>query len=96
MKVVISSRAESDLLAIHAYFSERNPASADRIITRLFQRFDELCDFPFLGADRSELRPSLRGILTDGYVSFYMIEPDRIVIVRDLDRRMNIEEKFAE
>ncbi|NVN85202.1 MAG: type II toxin-antitoxin system RelE/ParE family toxin [Rhodopseudomonas sp.] len=96
MKFVLSSRAEADLLAIHAYFSERNPAAADRTITRFFQRFDELCEFPFLGPDRSELRASLRGILVDGYVVFYMIEPNQIVIVRVLDGRMNIEGQFAE
>jgi toxin ParE1/3/4 len=95
VKVVISARAEADLLAIHGYISQQNPAAADRIITRFFQRFDELCEFPFLGPDRSELRASLRGILVEGYVAFYMVEPDRIVIVRVLDGRMNIEGQFA-
>lgn len=94
MRFVISSRAEADLLAIHSYFSDRNPAAADRIITRLFRRFDELCDFPFLGPDRGELGPALRGILVDSYIAFYMIEPDQIVVVRVLDSRMNVEEKF--
>jgi toxin ParE1/3/4 len=70
VKFVISSRAEADLLAIHSCFSERSSAVADRIIARLFQRFDELCEFPFLGPDRSELRPSLRGSVADGYVAF--------------------------
>ncbi|ABD90324.1 type II toxin-antitoxin system RelE/ParE family toxin [Rhodopseudomonas palustris] len=96
MKVVLSSRAEADLLAIHGYFSERNPAAADRIITRLFHRFEELVEFPFLGRDRSELRASLRALVVDRYVAFYLVESAQIVIVRVLDGRMNIDEEFAE
>lgn len=96
MKCVISSTAEADLLAIHAYLSERNPAAADRIITRFFHRFDELCEFPFLGPDRSELRASLRGLRVDGFVAFHIIEPNQIIVVRVLDGRMDIEGKFAE
>jgi toxin ParE1/3/4 len=95
VKFVISSRAETDLFAIYSYFSERSSAVADRIVTRLFQRFDELCEFPFLGPDRSELRPSLRGVVMDNYIVFYVIEPDQIVIVRVLDSRMNIENQFG-
>ena len=31
----------------------------------------------------------------DGYIAFYMIEPDQIVIVRVLDGRMNIERELS-
>lgn len=96
MTFVISELAEADLFAIYAYFSERSPTAADRIITRLFQRFDELCEFPFLGPDRSKLRAALRGLLADGYVIFYTIKIDTIVIVCVLDGRMNVEREFTE
>jgi toxin ParE1/3/4 len=96
VRFVISARAEADLFSIHSYYLKRSPAAAERIITRFFHRFDELCDFPFLGPDRSELRASLRGLLADGYIIFYTVEESAIVIVRVLDGRMNVEQEFSE
>jgi acyl-CoA thioester hydrolase len=85
VRVVVSSRARSDILEVHAYLSERSLIAADRALIRFSERFNELCDFPLLGPDRSELRASLRGLIIDGYVAFYIVEVDRIVIVRVLD-----------
>ncbi|WP_353703426.1 type II toxin-antitoxin system RelE/ParE family toxin [Bradyrhizobium sp. INPA03-11B] len=48
-----------------------------------------------LGPDRSELRPSLRGLLIEGYIAFYLVETDRIVVVRVLDGRRDIEREFS-
>lgn len=86
MRVVVSWRASSDILAIHAYLAERSLVAADRILARFSQRFDELREFPLLGPDRSELGASLRGLL---------IEVDRIVIVRVVDSRVDIEREMA-
>jgi toxin ParE1/3/4 len=94
VRVVVSLRARSDILAIHSCLSERSLVAADRLLLRFSQRFDELCEFPFLGPDRSELRTSLRGLLMDGYIAFYVVETDRVVIVRVLDGRMNIEREM--
>ena len=95
MRVVVSLRARSDIFAIHAYLAERSLVAADRLLIRFSQRFDELCEFPFLGPDRSELRASLRGLLMDGYIAFYVVETDRIVIVRVIDGRMNIKREMS-
>jgi toxin ParE1/3/4 len=95
VRVVVSLRARSDILAIHAYLAERSLVAADRLLVRFSQRFDELREFPFLGPDRSELRASLRGLLMDGYIAFYIVEMDRIVIVRVIDGRMNIKREMS-
>jgi toxin ParE1/3/4 len=95
VRVVISLRARSDILAIHSYLAERSPAAADRILLRFSQRFDELRDFPLLGPDRSELRASMRGLLMDGYIAFYIVEPDQIVIVRVVDGRMDAKREIS-
>jgi toxin ParE1/3/4 len=95
VRVVVSLRARSDILAIHAHLAERSLVAADRLLVRFSQRFDELCEFPFLGPDRSELRPSLRGLLMDGYIAFYIVETDRIAIVRVIDGRMNIKREMS-
>ncbi|MBR0875412.1 type II toxin-antitoxin system RelE/ParE family toxin [Bradyrhizobium tropiciagri] len=95
MQVVVSLRARSDILDIHSYLAERSPAAADRMLVRLSKRFGELREFPLLGSDRSELWPSLRGLLIDGHIAFYLVETDRIVIVRVLDGRRDIEREFS-
>jgi toxin ParE1/3/4 len=95
VRVVVSLRARSDILAIHSYVAEYSLVAADRLLVRFSQRFDELCEFPFLGPDRSELRASLRGLLMDGYIAFYVVETDRIVIVRVIDGRMNIKREMS-
>lgn len=95
MRVVVSLRARSDILDIHAYLSERSSIAADRLLARFSRRFDELREFPFLGPDRSELRASLRGLLIDGYVAFYIVEVDQVVMVRVMDGRRDIETEFA-
>ncbi|UPK36636.1 type II toxin-antitoxin system RelE/ParE family toxin [Bradyrhizobium sp. 186] len=95
MQVVLSLRARTDLLDIHSYLAERSPTAADRLAARFSERFDELRKFPFIGPDRSELRASLRGLSVDGYTAFYLVEADRIIIVRVLDGRRDIEREFS-
>jgi toxin ParE1/3/4 len=57
--------------------------------------FDEFREFPFLGPDRSELGASLRGLLMDGHIALYTAEADRVVIVRVVDSRMDIEREMS-
>jgi toxin ParE1/3/4 len=95
VRVVVSLRARADILNIHSYLAEHSPGAADRMIVRLSGRFDELQEFPFLGPDRSEFRAGLRGLLIDGYIAFYIVEVDRIVIVRVLDGRTDIEREMS-
>jgi len=94
LRVDVSHRARSDILDIHSYIAGHNPAAADRLLVRFSQRFDELREFP-LGRDRGELGPSLRGLLIDGYIAFYIVEPECIVIVRVIDGRRDIEREIS-
>ena len=95
MQVVLSLRARTDILDIHTYLAERSLAAADRLAARFSERFDELRQFPLMGPDRSELRPSLRSLSVDGYIAFYLVQTERIVIVRILDGRRDIEREFS-
>jgi toxin ParE1/3/4 len=95
LRVVVSLRAQSDILDVHSYLAEHSLAAADRMLARFSERFDELCKFPLLGRDRSELGPSPRGLLIDGYIAFYIVETERIVIVRVLDGRRDIEREMS-
>jgi toxin ParE1/3/4 len=94
VRVVVSLRARSDILDIHSFLSERSPSVADRMLARFSERFNELREFPYLGPDRSELRASLRSLLIESYVAFYLVEPGRIMVVRVIDGRRDIEQEL--
>jgi toxin ParE1/3/4 len=57
-------------------------------------RFKNLSRFPFIGRERSSLAPGLRSVLVGTHLIFYLVERDRIVIVRVIDGRMDIDEEF--
>jgi len=52
-------------------------------------------EHPFAGRARSELRPDLRSFAATPHVVFYRVVDDAPQIVRVLDGRQDIEEKFA-
>jgi toxin ParE1/3/4 len=64
------------------------------MLVRFSERFAELSEFPLLGRDRSEFAPLLRGLLVDQYIAFYTVEAERIVIVRVIDGRRDIEQEM--
>ncbi|MFG3597564.1 type II toxin-antitoxin system RelE/ParE family toxin [Bradyrhizobium sp. RDI18] len=92
MRVVVSLRARSDILDIHAYLSERSSIAADRLLARFSQRFDELREFPSWTGSKRIASVAARAF---GYVAFYIVEVDQIVIVRVIDSRRDIETEFA-
>ena len=94
MKIVWSERAESDLLQIYTYLAERNLKAADALVQEVDAKFKNLTRFPFIGRERSSLAPGLRSILIGTHLIFYLIERDRIVIVRVIDGRMDIDQEF--
>jgi toxin ParE1/3/4 len=52
-------------------------------------------DHPFAGRARSEVHPGLRSLAATPHVVFYRVVNDRPEIVRVLDGRQDIEERFA-
>ncbi len=94
MKIFKSDKAEQDLLQIYRYFAERNPQSADALVEEMSTKFKNLSRFPFIGRERSSLALGLRSILVGTHLIFYVVERDRIVIVRVIDGRMDIDEEF--
>ena len=94
MIVFIAAEARADLLQIDSYIAERNPATADSLAEAINKKFENLLHFPFIGRDRSDLGPGLRSIVADHYVIFYMVEVNRLTIVRVLDGRRDIDAEF--
>jgi toxin ParE1/3/4 len=52
-------------------------------------------EHPFAGRARDEVRPGLRSFAAAPHVVFYRVIEDRPEIVRVLDGRQDIEERFA-
>jgi toxin ParE1/3/4 len=67
MKIVISDKANSDLLRLYLYLAPRNPAAADAIIQRIDKRFEQLSRFPFIGRPRPALAPGLRSLVVGNH-----------------------------
>jgi toxin ParE1/3/4 len=94
MEIVLSEQAETDLLQIYRYVAERNVASAESIVDRIDRQFENLRHFPFIGRARSSLGEEIRSLVSDSYVIFYEVTDTRIVIVRVLDGRRDIDAEF--
>jgi toxin ParE1/3/4 len=95
MRLLLSEKAESDLLRVHAYIEERNPAAADRVIERIHRKLIHLSEFPFTGPERSDLELGLRGAVVGNHLIFYRIINDTIFVSRIIDGRMDIDEEFS-
>jgi len=94
MKIVFSEEADSDLLHILTYLSERNRVVAVELANHFNARVESLAHFPFIGRDRSLLAKGLRSVVVGNYVVFYRVDEQRIFIVRVLDGRRDIDAEF--
>jgi toxin ParE1/3/4 len=94
MKIVFSEEADSDLLHIFTYLSERNRDAAVALSGLFNANMESLVHFPFIGRDRSILGRGLRSVVVENYVVFYRVERDRTFIVRVFDVRRDIDAEF--
>ena len=94
MKIYVSEDADFDLLNIHSYIAERNPAAAVSLAHDFEEKFASLSRFPSIGRDRSNLVKGIRSLAVGNYIIFYRIEPDQVTIIRILDGRRDIDSEF--
>ncbi|MGH7246539.1 MAG: type II toxin-antitoxin system RelE/ParE family toxin [Pseudomonadota bacterium] len=94
MQVVLSEKAELDLVRIYRYLEERSPKAAEAFIRRVHSNFENLVRFPYIGRERSALAPGLRCLVTGPYLVFYTVGPQEITVVRVIDSRMDVDEEF--
>jgi len=94
MRVVLSNKADSDLLNIYRYLYEHNSSAGDNFIQRIQANFENLASFPFIGRERSSLAPGLRCLIVGRHLVFYLVGADTITVVRVIDGRMDVEEEF--
>ena len=84
MKVIVSARAERDVIEILDGLARDNAAAATDLNAQFNQRLTQLTRLPRMGRLRSDIDDGLRGLLVRPYVLFYRIENDDILVVRVL------------
>ena len=69
--------------------------TAEKLLRDIAEVIALIEDHPFAGRARNEVRPGLRSFAATPHVVFYRVVNDTPEIVRVLDGRQDIEEKFA-
>jgi toxin ParE1/3/4 len=94
MKIFVSEKAKRDLLQVFSYISQRNPGAADSLIQAIDEKLEQLSRFPFIGRARPALAAGLRSVVVRTHLIFYIVERERISVVRVIDGRMDVDEEF--
>ncbi len=82
MEYLIAKEASQDLDEILDYFVVRNISAGEKFIQEFNQKCQNIAKFPNIGRSYAKLDPSLRGIPLDGYIIFYRVFDNSVVIVR--------------
>ena len=89
--------AEEDLKNIWLYsFKNWGETQADYYMQQLDAGLHRLMDNPMLGRSRDGIRLGYRSIQINRHIAYYLIQNQRIVIVRVLHERMNPSEHIEE
>ena len=76
----LSALAEQDLDEIWSYVAEdASPATADRLIDAIIDRFELLAEQPRMGRLRPEFGEGVRSFTVENYVIYYRHERDVLV-----------------
>jgi len=93
-EVVISPKAEQDLLEIWFYIAEDSPVNADRFLDKLDKKAIKLSEFTDIGIDRPELAEDLKSFPVDRYLIYYRVIKNGIELVRVLPGARDIRPLF--
>ena len=99
-ELVVSKRAEAELLDIWLYIAADNEPAADGVLRRIDRKVQCLREFPDIGRCRDDLRPGARILIEGVYLILYDYRPDddvvEIVTVVDGRRDLKTLPLFAE
>jgi toxin ParE1/3/4 len=92
LRIVISPRAEDDLVEIAAYtLTTWGEKRMSRYVDDLQARFVSLARFPQTGRSRDEIARGYRSIVQGSHTVFYKTTARELVVVRILHVRMSPE-----
>ncbi|NJM71626.1 MAG: type II toxin-antitoxin system RelE/ParE family toxin [Scytonema sp. RU_4_4] len=96
MRYVIAKEATQDLDDILDYFLSRNIDAGERFAQEFNKKCQYLTQFPNIGRSYASLDPTLRGIPVDGYIIFYRVFEDSVVIVRVISGYRDLKSIFTD
>ncbi len=96
MEYFIAKEASQDLDEILDYFLVRNVNAGERFVREFNKKCQNIAQFPNIGRSYAKFDPSMRGIPLDGYIIFYRVFEDRVVIVRVVSGYRDLESIFAD
>ena len=91
-ELVVTERAEAELLAIWLYIAADNEPAADGVLRRIDGKIQFLRDFPDIGRRRDDLRPGARILIEGAYLILYdyHADDDVVEIVSVVDGRRDL------
>ena len=93
-KIKYSHLAEIDLAEIALYISEDSPVNARNFIEHIKQKCLMLAEMPRIGREYTEFAKGLYGFPVKGYMIFYEIADEGIIIFRVLNAKRDIPALF--
>lgn len=91
LKLIISPKAESDLIDIWLYIAEDQPINADRFLDRLNDVAMALAETPGMGVDRPSIAEGLKSFPVGHYILFYRVQPSELELVRVLSSSRDVD-----
>lgn len=91
LELVISPKAESDLIDIWLFIAEDQPINADRFLDRLHEVAQSLAETPGMGVNRPAIAEGLKSFPVGNYVLFYRVKPTQLELVRVLSASRDME-----
>lgn len=92
----LTAIAQKDIREIGKYTTSHwGKSKAISYIKALYERFDWITQYPHLGRERNEIKPSVMSYQENSHVIFYRIEDNgSISILRVLHSRMDFKQHF--
>lgn len=77
----LTPRAQQDLREIWHHIAKENEAAADRLLTRLFEKFERAANHPEIGPARPEIGESARLLIEGSYIAIYDPAPYGVLVI---------------
>lgn len=97
MKLRINPVVVKDLKSIHRYIAEDSEKNADRVLTEIYGKFENLQLFPEMGADLSKrvsFHTDYKYAIWENYLIIYKYNHEYVEIYRVLNRYQDVTRLF--
>lgn len=89
----LAPRARTDIEEIADYLVQRNPRAASDLLAEFQRQWEFLAAYPYIGAQRADIGPSVRHKIIRSYVALYSMEGDSVLILRVMHGKRDISDK---